>query len=124
MNILPYKGEDAYKHPYPITIKARVLEKEEGLYTTYVFQDLDTKDYLVVTQYPNWIQPIVNINDVGYLTYYIIIAGVTSWYAGVDENKTKCFSPYNYTHLAFIKFINSDTLNNIDSDNSEKIKII
>ena len=36
------------------TIRAKLLTKKEGLYTLYVFQDLDTGAYIMCTKLPNW----------------------------------------------------------------------
>ena len=46
--------------PLPCTSRVQLLEKEDGYYTTYVFVDLDTGEYLMVTKYPNWIQSEIN----------------------------------------------------------------
>ena len=95
-------NKNIYTHPTPITARVEVVEKEEGLYSTYIFKDLDLEN-----------------------EYYIIIAGVSKWYVNSGENVKEVYTPYNYTHLALVKFIkdNSNIIKK-DKDNKLKIKII
>lgn len=119
-------NKNIYAYPTPITAKVQLVEKEESLYSTYVFKDLDLEnEYYMITKYPNWNQGPINIGDVGYVTYYIIIAGVTKWYTNSGENTKEVYTPYNYTHLALVKFIkdNSQIIKK-DKDDKFKIKII
>lgn len=114
-----YSNISKYEYPIPITAKVEVVEKEEGLYSTYIFKDLDIdNEYYMITKYPNWYQGPINIGDKGYVTYYIILAGITKWYNNDNDNNN--FIPYNYTHLALVKFIKD---NNIIKDKEDKIKI-
>ena len=112
---------DNLDNPVPITIKAKVIEKEDGNYKNYIFADLDSPgDYYLITQYPNWEQKTINIDDIGYLTFYIIIAGKSKYF----ENKNieiPSFSYYKYTHLALVKFIK--TTSDIVKKEGEKFKI-
>lgn len=119
-------NKNIYTHPTPITARVEVVEKEEGLYSTYIFKDLDLEnEYYMIIKYPNWNQGPINIGDIGYVTYYIIIAGVSKWYVNSGENIKEVYTPYNYTHLALVKFIkdNSNIIKK-DKDNKLKIKII
>lgn len=113
--------------PLPCTVRVQLLEKENGYYTIYVFGDLDKEgEYYMVTRYPNWIQKEIEIGDIGYLTFYLIIAGKTKWYCKEESNKEpdkEIFIPYNYTHMAFVKFI-KDNNGVIKKDNDFKIKVI
>lgn len=112
--------------PMPCTVRAQLLEKEDGYYTTYVFADLDVEgEYYMVTKYPNWIQKEINIGDIGYLTFCLIVAGKSKWYykEGSTEEK-EMFVPYNYTHIAFVKFIKDSNEIIKRKDNDFKIKVI
>lgn len=87
------------------TIYAKLIAKEKDLldYTTYVFYNLDKaefgKQYIMVTRWPNWQSRELQINDVGYLTYMEVIAGIDTWYDGTQ------MIPYNYSNIVFIKFV-------------------
>lgn len=88
-----------------ITVKATLLALEEDFdgYITYVFKNLEEapfgKQYIMCVRFPGWIHSDININDVGYLTYKEIIAGIDSWYDGEK------MIPYNYTNIIFVRFI-------------------
>ena len=89
-----------------MTILARLVAKEEDTlnYITYVFECLDEeilKDtkYVMCTRYPNWNHRTIDINEVGYLNFFEIRAGVDKWFDG-----EKMIS-YNYNGIQFNKFI-------------------
>lgn len=75
-------------------------------YITYVFElieeseieRLDTK-YIMCTRFPNWEHRIIDLEEIGYLQFVEIIAGISSWF---DGNK---MIPYRYNNIQFIKFI-------------------
>lgn len=84
-----------------------VVKQEDSLgYINYVFQlledeeikRLDTK-YILTTRYPNWDHYDININEIGYLTFVEIRAGIDKWFNGKE------MVPYNYNNIQFIKFI-------------------
>jgi hypothetical protein len=88
-----------------VTCKAKLLARNTDSmgYTTYVFErfefdDLDCK-YVMCVRYPNWNQNYIAINDIGFLTVRYVEAGIDKWFDGKD------FVPYNYTAIAFLKFI-------------------
>lgn len=119
-------SKDIYEHPTPITARVEVVEKEEGQYSTYIFKDLDLEnEYYMITKYPNWNQGPINVGDTGYVTYYIIVAGVSKWYSGIGNNSKEVYVPYNYTHLALVKFIkDSNEIIKKDKNNKVTIKVI
>ena len=88
-----------------ITSLCEVLEIEfdSGNYITYVFKNLETESildkYIMCTQFPNWQHRILNIGEVGYLTYEQHLAGIDKWFNGKE------MVPYNYDTIQFIKFI-------------------
>ena len=72
-----------------MTILARLVAKEEDAlnYITYVFECLDEeilKDtkYVMCTRYPNWNHRMIDIDEVGYLNFFEIRAGVDKWFDG------------------------------------------
>lgn len=89
-----------------MTILARLVAKEVDTlgYVTYVFECLDEeilKDtkYVMCTRYPNWNHRMIDIDEVGYLNFFEIRAGVDKWF---DGEKTIL---YNYSGIQFDKFV-------------------
>ena len=54
-----------------ITIYAKLLagRRELGGYIKYVFQDLDTKKYILCTKFPNSNSDPIKLGTIGYLKY-------------------------------------------------------
>lgn len=73
-------------------------------YTTYVFEDLEYRDYdykyIMCVRFPNWNQSPISINDIGFVTVRYVQAGIDKWYNGDS------FDTYKYTNIIFMKFIN------------------
>ena len=89
-----------------MTILARLVAKEVDTlgYVTYVFECLDEeilKDtkYVMCTRYPNWNHRMIDIDEVGYLNFFEIRAGVDKWFDGEK------MIPYNYSGIKFDKFV-------------------
>lgn len=84
-----------------ITILAKLLASNTDIdnYVTYVFQDLESKEYLMCTRFPNWDHRTLYIGEIGFLEYAEIRAGIDKWYDGRN------MIPYNYSNIQFIKFI-------------------
>lgn len=97
------------------TVLAKLMAQceETGGYINYVFRNLETEDvydkYILCTMYPNWDHRIINLEDIGYLTYEVHIAGADKYFDGEK------FLPYRYTGIQFIKFIDkpNETSKNI-----------
>ena len=68
---------------------------------TTVLAKLVAKDsrYVMCTRYPNWNHRNIELEEVGYLNFMEIKAGVDTWF---DGNK---MVPYAYNGVQFIKFI-------------------
>lgn len=89
-----------------MTVLAKLVAKETDSlnYTTYVFECLEdymiekTK-YIMCVRYPNWDARVIELEDVGYLEFREVLAGVDKWF---DGNKMVY---YNYDDIQFIKFI-------------------
>ena len=89
-----------------MTVLARLVAKEVDTlgYVTYVFECLDEeviKDtrYIMCTRYPNWEHRKIDLDEVGYLNFVEIRAGIDKWFNGKD------MIPYNYNNIQFIKFV-------------------
>ena len=89
-----------------MTILARLVAKEADAlgYITYVFECLDEeifKDtkYVMCTRYPNWNHRTIDIDEVGYLNFFEIRAGIDKWFDGEK------MIPYNYSGIQFDKFV-------------------
>lgn len=99
-----------------MTIKCKLIcqENDIGGYIIYVFKNLDNvrrefgRDYVMVTRWPNWIHRQLEIDEVGYLDYKEVIAGIDTWYDGTKQ------VPYNYSNNVFIRFINEKS--NLNKD--------
>ena len=77
----------------------KLVAKKEGMYTIYVFQNLQNNEYIMCTKLPNWDFGNISLGERGFLTYENAIAG-QSYY----NPKTEQFNIYNYTKLYFKKF--------------------
>lgn len=89
------------------TLAKLVASSEDSMgYITYVFEILDEDDkrrldtkYVMCTQFRNWDHRKIEIDEIGYVTFFEIQAGIDKWFDG-----TKMI-PYNYNMIQFIKFI-------------------
>lgn len=98
------------------TVYCKLLAKEDDIldYKTLVFKNLENSppfghQYIMITVWPNWQSRIPDIDEVGFLTYDFIEAGIDTYY---DRNLDS-FIKYNFTNLAFKKFVKKQ-------DNSNK----
>lgn len=83
-----------------ITIKAKFICKKSGIYSNYVFQDLDNNAYLICTVLPNWDIDVINIDDIGYLTFEKAVRGES--YLDKDL-KTGVYKYSKYYFKDFVK---------------------
>ncbi len=73
-------------------------------YITYVFENLEeymikeTK-YIMCIRYPNWEHKDLELEEVGYLQFEEIRAGIDKWFDGEK------MIPYRYNAIQFIKFV-------------------
>lgn len=84
-----------------------LLAIRESTYTIYVFQSIETLEYIMCTRLPNWQVPELNIKDRGFLQYQIVKAG--------DKYVTPFGEEiyYRYSNIYFINFVNkTDDVNN------------
>ena len=84
-----------------MTCYAELLAKRTDCmgYTTYVFKNLNTSEYIMCTRFPNWEHPCLSIKDKGFLDVKYVEAGIDKWFNGKE------FIPYKYTNIIFEKFI-------------------
>lgn len=88
--------------------EVKLLAVREGTYTVYVFQNIETKYYIMCTRLPNWQVPSITIGDIGFLEYNSVKAGETYYNPQTQKDET-----YNYTNVYFINFIHrTDILQN------------
>lgn len=89
-------------------IHAKLITFREGTYTQYVFQNVDTKEYILCTRLPNWLVPELNLGDTGFLEYHEVNAGEEYF----DPQQQKLVF-YNYSNVYFINFVlKTDILQN------------
>ena len=88
------------------TIKCRLVAIQNGIYTNYVFQNLNKAEddelrYITVTKCPNWqYNDSLNIGDIGFIVYEFAEAGQE-----YVDNTTGEFKKYRYTANYFMNFI-------------------
>lgn len=83
--------------------KLKAVYPDIGGYITYVFENLEFKDYeyqyIMCVQFPNWNQDPIEIGDIGYVNVRYVKEGISQWYDGEKMNV------YKYTNVIFLKFI-------------------
>ena len=88
------------------TIKAKLVAIQSGVYTNYVFKNLDELEnselrYITVTRCPNWqYYDSLNIGDEGFVVYEFAESGQV--YTDRVTGETK---KYKYTANYFMNFI-------------------
>lgn len=89
-----------------LTIRGKLVAKQDGVYRNYVFQNLDESDtslykYITVTICPNW-QNVerMNIGDTGFLTAEYVTSGEI-YVDKLTGEETR----YKNTAIYFINFI-------------------
>ena len=53
--------------------KVKLIAIRDGQYTVYVFQEVDTSEYIMCTRLPNWRVPDLELGTIGFLQYQIVI---------------------------------------------------
>ena len=87
--------------------ETELLAIREGVYTTYVFEVIETKEYIMCVRLPNWQVPEISIGDKGFLQYQIVKAG-DKYITPFGESDV-----FRYSNCYFINFINrSDIVKN------------
>lgn len=80
--------------------EVKLVANKDDRYTMYVFQNLETKKYIMCTRMPNWQVPDVQVGNIGFLKYAVVQAGDT-YYDVITEE----FSKFKYSNVYFINFI-------------------
>lgn len=89
-------------------VHVKLLAIRLGVYTQYVFQNLDNKTYIMCTRLPNWQVPEIQVGDIGFLEYQEVKAG-EQYFDPVQQQLVH----YNYSNVYFINFIQkTDILQN------------
>ena len=95
-----------------ITLYVKLVAKamDIGNYITYVFENLNYKDYdtqyVMCVQFPNWNQSEIAIGDIGYVNVRYVKEGISQWYDGEKMNV------YKYTNVVFLKFVKEQEIVN------------
>ena len=81
--------------------KVKLIAVRDGNYTVYVFQDVETFEYIMCTRLPNWKILDIELGVEGFLQYQIVNAG--------DEYITPLGEKiyYKYSNSYFINFVNN-----------------
>lgn len=81
------------------TVHAELLATKAGLYTVYVFRNLDDNEYIMCTQLPNWKYINMKIGDTGFLTVENAVRGEKYINSDMQEEV------YKYSNIYFKDFI-------------------
>lgn len=90
-------------------VRAQLVARKDGIYSTYVFKLLDDNSYIMCTKLPNWDCPDIKINSIGFLTYEEAIAGEKYYIPETDE-----YGTYKYTNVYFKNFLEDVEQNNVE----------
>lgn len=80
--------------------EVKLVANKDDRYTMYVFQNLETKKYIMCTRMPNWQVPDVQPGSIGFLKYAIVQAGED--YYNPQSGET---SKFKYSNVYFVNFI-------------------
>lgn len=95
------------------TVRAKLVAVQEGVYTNYVFQNLEEAEnskyrYITVTKCPNWqYNNKIKIGNVGFLEYEFAEEGQTYL-----DHTTEKIQTYKYTAFYFMNFIKEEKKDN------------
>ena len=95
------------------TIRAKLVAVQEGVYTNYVFKNLEEAEnskfrYITATKCPNWqYNNKIYIGDEGFLEYEYAQAG-DSYY----DLSTDSIQQYKYTSNYFMNFVKEEKRDN------------
>ena len=92
-----------------ITVKARLVAKRSELYSKYVFLDLIKNEFFTCVVLPNWDEPEIQLNDIGYITFEKAVAG-DQYY----DRRTDSECIYKYNRLYFKTFVKENNNNEIE----------
>ena len=87
--------------------RVKLLAIKESNYTMYVFQNLDTFEYIMCTKPPNWQTDDIMVGEEGFLKYESVKAGEEYY----DPN-TETSITYKYTNTYFTNFIRKSEITN------------
>lgn len=92
-----------------LTTLVKLVAKTRDLlgYNTYVFEILEKEEitrlnskYIMCTRFPNWEHKNIDLEEVGYLNFTELRAGIDEWFDGQK------MVPYKYNNIQFLKFVN------------------
>lgn len=85
--------------------RVRLVATREGIYTTYVFHNLDARCdddmYIMCTKCPNWNISDIDFGQEGFITYRFVQAGRDVWF----NRETQGFEAYQWTAIYFEDFV-------------------
>lgn len=84
-----------------------LLAVREGNYTMFVFQDVNSKQYIMCTRLPNWQTPEVKVGDHGFLEYQEVKAGEDYY-----NPATQTTEHYSYSNIYFMNFVQKTNISN------------
>lgn len=86
------------------TYHVKLIQKKEGIYTIYVFQN-DEGEYLMCTKLPNWGVYNIKKGDTGFLTITYAVAGQKYYERSTGEEKI-----YKFDQCYFKEFVHDEKM--------------
>lgn len=104
--------------PFSETILCKLMAKSEDAfgYTRYVFKNLVTGSFEMITRLPNWDLPYIEIGDVGFVNYMEAVAGEDTWY-DADNDK---FVKYRADGSYMVSWVRSGKIAKKEEDNGRR----
>ena len=86
--------------------KVKLLAVKAGIYSLYVFRNLESNIFIMCTKLPNWDLPPIQIGEEGFLRYKTVQAGEKYYNPTTEEMEI-----YKYTNIYLITFVKeTDTI--------------
>lgn len=94
----------------PQFVKCKVLEVDQGVYSSMVIQDCETSKFIILTVFPNWAGEIPTKGSTGYIEFEFVEAGITKYFnKNLKENHI-----YQNTYFIFKQFVRETPKNQED----------
>ena len=82
------------------TIRGQLVAKKDGIYTNYVFKNLDNGEYVMCSRLPNWDCEELPLFVEGFVSFEFVKGGDLYY-----NPKTSSEGIYQYTNVYFKNFI-------------------
>jgi hypothetical protein len=84
-----------------------LLAIRNGNYTVYVFKNLQDNSLMMCTKLPNWIIPIIDVGEEGYIKFQKAEAGMKYY-----NPSTGAYDTYKYSNNYILNYIKKTDITN------------